>query len=225
MLLAGLVQRLTAVEQRLLALPPPPDSADAAAAHNSTSTSQDLLPSNVSLLANSTSGAPFSSGGIAAAATTGGPLPTGQISHPHHPLAFMPAAAYPPSQLDHVPNPNINLSHFAPPYYSSNPTTNPSPIFPPTYQHQPYQQQQQPQIAAAYPPPPANRFHTPLWPRPPSQNIYGVTRSITSLPPLPNHHVGSGSGVPRFHKLNLPTYDGSADPLGWLNRCEQAFCG
>ncbi|KAM0916642.1 hypothetical protein ACQ4PT_010005 [Festuca glaucescens] len=43
----------------------------------------------------------------------------------------------------------------------------------------------------------------------------------------PNHHLGSGSGssVPRFYKLEFPTYDGSVDPLGWLHRCEQFFRG
>ena len=25
-------------------------------------------------------------------------------------------------------------------------------------------------------------------------------------------------GVPRYHKLDFPTYDGKEDPLGWLNR-------
>lgn len=32
-------------------------------------------------------------------------------------------------------------------------------------------------------------------------------------------------GVPRYHKLNFPTYDGEEDPLPWLNRCEQFFRG
>jgi hypothetical protein len=34
-----------------------------------------------------------------------------------------------------------------------------------------------------------------------------------------------GAGVPRFHKLSFPTYDGKEDPLGWLNRCESFFRG
>ena len=39
-------------------------------------------------------------------------------------------------------------------------------------------------------------------------------------PPSPE-----GSGVPRFHKLSFPVYDGKEDPLGWLNRCESFFRG
>jgi hypothetical protein len=29
-----------------------------------------------------------------------------------------------------------------------------------------------------------------------------------------------GLGVPRFSKLEFPSYDGSVDPLNWLRRCE-----
>lgn len=29
--------------------------------------------------------------------------------------------------------------------------------------------------------------------------------------------------VPRYSKLEFPSYDGSGDPLGWLYRCEQFF--
>lgn len=32
-------------------------------------------------------------------------------------------------------------------------------------------------------------------------------------------------GVPRFSKLDFPSYDGSEDPLNWLNHCEQFFRG
>ncbi|KAJ4758083.1 polyprotein [Rhynchospora pubera] len=32
-------------------------------------------------------------------------------------------------------------------------------------------------------------------------------------------------GVPRYYKLDFPTFDGKEDPLGWLNRCEQFFRG
>ncbi|KAJ4786652.1 polyprotein [Rhynchospora pubera] len=32
-------------------------------------------------------------------------------------------------------------------------------------------------------------------------------------------------GVPRYYKLDFPTFDGKDDPLGWLNRCEQFFRG
>ena len=37
------------------------------------------------------------------------------------------------------------------------------------------------------------------------------------------HHLeehGDSQGVPKFHILSFPTYDGKEDPLGWLNRCE-----
>ena len=30
---------------------------------------------------------------------------------------------------------------------------------------------------------------------------------------------------PRFYKLEFSTYDGTADPLNWLNQCEQFFRG
>ena len=40
----------------------------------------------------------------------------------------------------------------------------------------------------------------------------------------PEEH-GDSQGVPRFHKLSFPTYDGKEDPLGWLNRCESFFRG
>jgi hypothetical protein len=45
----------------------------------------------------------------------------------------------------------------------------------------------------------------------------------------PSHHhqedYGEGQGVPKFHKLSFPLYDGKEDPLGWLNRCESVFRG
>jgi len=44
--------------------------------------------------------------------------------------------------------------------------------------------------------------------------------------PQPVHEDhGESAGVPRFHKLTFPTYDGKEDPLGWLNRCEAFFRG
>ena len=36
--------------------------------------------------------------------------------------------------------------------------------------------------------------------------------------------AGAQAG-PKFYKLEFPTYDGSADPLNWLNQCEQFFRG
>lgn len=41
---------------------------------------------------------------------------------------------------------------------------------------------------------------------------------------VPPYYDGQG-GVPRFHKLSFPLYDGKEDPLGWLNRCESFFRG
>ena len=32
-----------------------------------------------------------------------------------------------------------------------------------------------------------------------------------------------GGAVPRFHKLTFPTFDGKADPLDWLNKCDHFF--
>jgi hypothetical protein len=43
-----------------------------------------------------------------------------------------------------------------------------------------------------------------------------------------HHHPedhGESHGVPKFHKLSFPTYDGKEDPLGWRNRCESFFRG
>ncbi|XP_066351424.1 uncharacterized protein [Miscanthus floridulus] len=32
-----------------------------------------------------------------------------------------------------------------------------------------------------------------------------------------------GGAVPRFHKFTFPTFDGKADPLDWLNKCDHFF--
>jgi hypothetical protein len=42
--------------------------------------------------------------------------------------------------------------------------------------------------------------------------------SRVHVPPEPD-----AAGVPRYHKLSFPTYEGKEDPLGWLNRCERFF--
>jgi hypothetical protein len=46
-------------------------------------------------------------------------------------------------------------------------------------------------------------------------------------PPLGGAGGGAfqGLGVPRFSKLEFPSYDGFVDPLNWLRRCEQFFRG
>ena len=36
---------------------------------------------------------------------------------------------------------------------------------------------------------------------------------------------GVSGGIPKFFKLDFPTYDGKDDPLPWLNRCEMFFRG
>jgi hypothetical protein len=33
-----------------------------------------------------------------------------------------------------------------------------------------------------------------------------------------------GDFLPTYHKLDFPKFDGSGDPLSWLNRCEHYFC-
>jgi hypothetical protein len=52
--------------------------------------------------------------------------------------------------------------------------------------------------------------------------VHGV--SALEVPPL--IHVppdAATAGVPRYHKLLFPTYEGKEDPLGWINRCERFF--
>ncbi|KAJ1253618.1 hypothetical protein BS78_K226700 [Paspalum vaginatum] len=46
----------------------------------------------------------------------------------------------------------------------------------------------------------------------------------SSLPVSMTGHQTDGL-VPRYHKLEFPTFGGKEDPLGWLNRCEQFFKG
>jgi hypothetical protein len=38
-------------------------------------------------------------------------------------------------------------------------------------------------------------------------------------------HGGHHHTPPRFAKLDFATYDGTEDPLNWLNQCEQFFRG
>ena len=52
-----------------------------------------------------------------------------------------------------------------------------------------------------------------------------------SIPAAPGRHEGAfaaashGQQPPRFAKLEFFTYDGTVDPLNWLNQCEQFFRG
>lgn len=39
------------------------------------------------------------------------------------------------------------------------------------------------------------------------------------------HDTNSGGTVPRFHKLEFPKFDGTDDPLNWINHSEQFFWG
>jgi hypothetical protein len=50
---------------------------------------------------------------------------------------------------------------------------------------------------------------------PPSLDSMGVAPSAAAQDPPP----------PKFYKLEFATYDGSIDPLNWLNQCDQFFRG
>ena len=49
--------------------------------------------------------------------------------------------------------------------------------------------------------------------------------SHDTAPPPPGQGPGLGPQTPRFYKLDFPTYDGTVDPLNWINQCEQFFRG
>jgi len=52
------------------------------------------------------------------------------------------------------------------------------------------------------------------------------TSHLSTRPPaVPPTAETDGVAVPRYHKLTFATYDGTCDPLGWLNKCEQFFRG
>ena len=55
---------------------------------------------------------------------------------------------------------------------------------------------------------------------PPQPPKFGVPHAPPSMT-----HVADTEGVPRYHKLDFPTFNGKDDPLVWLNRCEQFFWG
>jgi len=47
--------------------------------------------------------------------------------------------------------------------------------------------------------------------------------SLPQQQPAPYEGHADALGVPRFQKLNFPTFDGVDDPLGWLNKCDHFF--
>jgi hypothetical protein len=58
-------------------------------------------------------------------------------------------------------------------------------------------------------------------------NIPDMPASAATHEPPPRPYVppeAEAAGVPCYHKLSFPTYEGKEDPLGWLNRCECFFC-
>ena len=60
--------------------------------------------------------------------------------------------------------------------------------------------------------------------------VYSSTTVLHDLPPRlhgqqQSEGDGESHGVPKYHKLSFPVYDGKEDPLGWLNRCESFFHG
>lgn len=48
---------------------------------------------------------------------------------------------------------------------------------------------------------------------------YGSSPQLAAMEEEPADQIG----VPRYHKLSFPTFDGRDDPMGWLNRCEHFF--
>ena len=83
-------------------------------------------------------------------------------------------------------------------------------------------------------PPPATSVvvHAPTTSRPTPITQIPFPHSPSPIPPLPHQqplHQSPAAdqdealGIPRYHKLSFPTFDGKEDPLGWLNRCEHFF--
>ena len=65
-------------------------------------------------------------------------------------------------------------------------------------------------------------------PVPITQIQFPHSPSVIPQIPTHNHHDSQaaddeGIGIPRYHKLSFPTYDGKEDPLGWLTKCEHFF--
>jgi len=56
--------------------------------------------------------------------------------------------------------------------------------------------------------------------------LRGVDASLPGAPTAVDQSAIFGAqAAPKFYKLEFPTYDGSVDPLNWLNQCEQFFRG
>jgi hypothetical protein len=63
--------------------------------------------------------------------------------------------------------------------------------------------------------------------------FHGGTLQPSASPASASTHVPEGAPSaaapepppPRFYKLEFQTYDGSVDPLNWLNQCDQFFRG
>ncbi|XP_066391794.1 lysine-rich arabinogalactan protein 19-like [Miscanthus floridulus] len=53
--------------------------------------------------------------------------------------------------------------------------------------------------------------------------VYSTT--VTQAAAAPTSSSAVPQAAPKFYKLEFPTYDGSVDPLNWLNQCEQFFRG
>ena len=57
------------------------------------------------------------------------------------------------------------------------------------------------------------------------QHHHSASSSAAFAPEPAAPGVSHGAHPPRFYKLEFPTYDGTEDPLNWLNHCDQFFRG
>ncbi|XP_066355020.1 uncharacterized protein [Miscanthus floridulus] len=71
-------------------------------------------------------------------------------------------------------------------------------------------------------PPPMLPIHQIPFPHSPSP-LPSFDMSLPQQQPAPYEGHADELGVPRFQKLNFPTFDGVDDPLGWLNKCDHFF--
>jgi hypothetical protein len=77
------------------------------------------------------------------------------------------------------------------------------------------------QINFPHSPSPIPSFGSVSQPMPPPASVHQAS-TPPYLPPAPEWEAAL---VPKYHKITFETYDGTADPLGWLNKCEQFFRG